>query len=91
MSTPKKVAPAPKNKANASAPAGTATEALRVVPKRAGFRRAGFAFPEEGMSIPLSELTVEQLEQLENEPMLVTHRVEGNAPAVPADPEQPAA
>lgn len=89
MNTPKKSAAAPK--AKAPAPAGTAAEALRVVPKRAGFRRAGFAFPEEGMTILLSELTAEQLEQLENEPMLVTHRVEGSAPAAPVDPEQPAA
>lgn len=82
MSTPKKGAQASNTKAKV--PAGTAAEALRVVPKRAGFRRAGIAFPEEGQTIPLSELTTDQLEQLENEPMLVTHRVVVKAPAAEA-------
>lgn len=74
MSTPKKTV-APKAKV-VHKPAGPITEAIKVVPKRAGFRRAGYAFPEQGQTIPLSELTSEQLEQLENEPMLVTTRVQ---------------
>ena len=65
MSTPKKQI---QQKAK---PAGTVTEAIKVIPKRAGFRRAGFAFPEEGLTIRLSELTDKQLDQLESEPMLV--------------------
>ena len=79
MTTPKKAA-APKAKAT-DKPAGLATEAIKVVPKRAGFRRAGLAFPEEGLTISLSELSEAQLEQLESEPMLVTHRVTVDAPA----------
>ncbi|MDH0494251.1 HI1506-related protein [Comamonas aquatica] len=86
MSTPKKAA-APKAKA-ATRPAGPATEAIKVVPKRAGFRRAGYAFPEEGQTIALSELSEEQLQQLEAEPMLVTSRVtvagQAEGPAAPA-------
>lgn len=66
-------------------PTGAATEAIKVVPKRAGFRRAGFAFPEEGKIIPLSELSEEQLAQLEGEPMLVTTRVQLAAAAGEAE------
>lgn len=92
MSTNKKGAQAPQTKG--TAPAGTSAEALRVVPKQPGFRRAGIAFPEDGLTIPLSQLTAEQLEQLENEPALVTHRVDIAQPAAdgaePAD-ENPAA
>ena len=71
-------------------PAGTSTQAIKVIPKRAGFRRAGYAFPEEGLTIRLSELSGEQLAQLENEPMLVVIPVEveenGTANAEQADP-----
>ena len=91
MSTPKKGAQASKAKA-----AGSAAEAIRVVPKIAGFRRAGYDFPAEGRTIVLADLTAEQLEQLENEPMLVTHRVGAEPPAADAlaaetGSEQPAA
>lgn len=50
-------------------------QALKVVPKRAGFRRAGYAFPDGETVIPLDELTDTQYEQLTTEPMLVTHLV----------------
>lgn len=74
-----------------SKPAGTSTQAIKVIPKRAGFRRAGFAFPEEGLTIRLSELTGKQLDQLESEPMLVVIPVEVEAPATAdADPAKPA-
>lgn len=76
-------------------PAGTSTQAIKVIPKRAGFRRAGYAFPQEGLTIRLSELTDEQLAQLENEPMLVVVPVEVEEPATAdagqADPAKPAA
>lgn len=72
-----------------SKPAGTSTQAIKVIPKRAGFRRAGFAFPEEGLTIRLSELTDKQLDQLESEPMLVVIPVEVEAPET-ADPAKPA-
>ena len=74
MSTPKKQI---QQKAK---PAGTVTEAIKVIPKRAGFRRAGYAFPEEGLTIRLSDLSDSQLNQLENEPMLVVMRMEVEAP-----------
>ena len=51
-------------------------KALKVVPKRAGFRRAGHAFPDGETVIPLGELTDEQYAQLTNEPMLVTFLVD---------------
>lgn len=74
-----------------SKPAGTSTQAIKVIPKRAGFRRAGFAFPEEGLTIRLSELTDKQLDQLESEPMLVVIPVEVEAPeADKVDPAKPA-
>lgn len=88
MSTPKKPT---QQKAK---PAGTSTQAIKVIPKRAGFRRAGYAFPEEGLTIRLSELTDKQLDQLENEPMLVVVPAEVEAPATAetdqADPAKPA-
>ena len=79
MSNPKKFVQ-PKAK-----PAGAVTEAIKVIPKRAGFRRAGYAFPEEGLTIRLSELNDKQLEQLENEPMLVVMRMEVEAPSTVDD------
>ncbi|MCO8248482.1 HI1506-related protein [Comamonas thiooxydans] len=85
MSNPKKPAQ------QKTKPAGTSSQAIKVIPKRAGFRRAGYAFPEEGLTIRLSELTDEQLAQLENEPMLVVVPVEVEAPATDeADPAKPA-
>ena len=79
MNAPKKP---PQQKAK---PAGKSTEAIKVIPKRAGFRRAGYAFPEEGLTIRLSELNDKQLEQLENEPMLVVMRMEVEAPSTVDD------
>ena len=88
MSTPKKQVQ------QKTKPAGTSTQAIKVIPKRAGFRRAGYAFPEEGLTILLSELTDKQLAQLENEPMLVVVSVEVDAPSTAeadqADPAKPA-
>ena len=55
-------------------------KALKVVPKRAGFRRAGYVFPDGETVIPLKELTDEQYAQLTNEPMLVTFLVDAEEP-----------
>ena len=71
---------APRKAAAAATPAtkpegGDKPQALKVVPKRAGFRRAGYAFPDGETVIPLDELTDTQYEQLTTEPMLVTHLV----------------
>lgn len=81
--------------AKADAPAVTTPEgdnlALKVVPKRDGFRRAGYAFPGGDTVIPLADLTSEQYEQLTTEPMLVTQLIELPEPAEAATttPEQP--
>ncbi len=50
--------------------------ALGVTPKRAGFRRAGIAFPAGETILALHELTEAQREQLITDPMLVTRRVD---------------
>ena len=69
---PAKTAPEPKPEGN---------KALKVVPKRAGFRRAGYAFPDGETVIPLADLTDTQYAQLTTEPMLVTHLVDAEEPA----------
>ena len=76
---------APRKAAAAATPAtkpegGDKPQALKVVPKRAGFRRAGYAFPDGETVIPLDELSEKQYAQLTTEPMLVTHLVD-----LPAD------
>jgi hypothetical protein len=55
--------------------AGAATEGLRVVSRPATFRRAGINFSAEPRVIPLSELTDEQVAQIEGEINLVATRV----------------
>ena len=59
---------------------------VKIVPKRDGFRRAGHAFPAEGKTIPLDELTPEQIEQLATEPMLVAMPVDFE----PVEADEPA-
>ena len=52
--------------------AGPADNGLRVVARpQGGFRRAGYHFSAEGVTLPLSELTDDQVEQLRGEPQLV--------------------
>lgn len=52
--------------------AGPADKGLRVVARpQGGFRRAGFHFSAEGITLPLSDLTADQVEQLREEPQLV--------------------
>lgn len=63
-------------KEDKSKPAGPANKGLKVIPKRAGFRRGGIAWPEEGKTVPLSELTIEQAEQITEEKMLVSQIVD---------------
>lgn len=52
-------------------PAGPATQGLKVIPKVAGFRRGGIAWPAEGRTVPLDKLTIEQAEQITGETNLV--------------------
>ena len=55
--------------------AGAATEGLKVTSRPASFRRAGHTFSSEARVIPLSELSEEQVEQIESDPNLVAQRV----------------
>lgn len=57
-------------------PAGPANKGLKVVPKRAGFRRGGIVWPEEGKTVPLDQITIEQAEQITGEAMLVCQVVD---------------
>ena len=56
--------------------AGAADKGLKVTSRPATFRRAGFAFSGEARVIPLSDLTDEQVELIESDPMLVSQRVD---------------
>lgn len=56
--------------------AGSATEGLKVIARAPqGIRRAGRHWPAEATTVALSELTEDELDQLETEPGLVTARV----------------
>jgi len=48
---------------------------VKAVPGFDGFRRAGFAFTEEGFGIAFSALTEDQLEYLEAEKKLIVQHV----------------
>lgn len=67
-------------KAKAKA-AGAATEGLKVTSRPATFRRGGYTFSAEARVIPLSELTEEQVEQIEGDANLVCQRVTIEEPA----------
>lgn len=56
---------------------------LKVVAKRAGFRRAGRAFGDDPVYVPLDELSEDEYLALMSEPMLVAMPVahEGEAKA----------
>lgn len=49
---------------------------LRIVSKRAGFRRCGVAHPDSPVDHPLDRFTKEQRKVLEAEPMLIVMEVE---------------
>jgi len=72
-----------------SKPEGTAGKGLAVTPKVAGFRRAGYAFPDGKTVVPLDDLNEQQYEQLTTEPMLVTYLVD--LPAGEGQETEPAA
>ena len=65
-------------------------DVLIVTAKRPGFRRAGRAWPDSAVTIPLDALTGDELDAIEVEPMLVSHRARqpDEAPA-PADDKPP--
>lgn len=54
------------------APAGPANKGLKIVSRaEGGFRRAGRFFPFEGITIPLSDLTEDEVALLRSEMQLV--------------------
>lgn len=61
--------------------AGPANKGLKIVARRDHFRRAGRAFGAEPETIPLTELTAEEVETLKTEPMLLVVEVDIEAPA----------
>lgn len=75
--TSRKNAPTAKRAAstNRYRQAGDSRQALQVISKRDGFRRAGREW-HGSTTVPLDDLTDEQIEQLESEPMLVVLQVE---------------
>lgn len=62
-------------------PAGDANKGIKVISRPSTFRRAGYTFTAEPTVIPLSDLSDEQLEQIESEPNLVSQRVDIELPA----------
>lgn len=48
---------------------------IRVVSRRAGFRRAGRAWSVEPTVVPVSEFTTAQIQSLRAEPMLIVEDV----------------
>lgn len=56
--------------------AGPSTKGIEVVATRESFRRGGHAFGREAVTLPLSELTPEQLEAIRNEAMLIVRDVD---------------
>lgn len=61
--------------------AGPATKGLRIVARPPTFRRAGYTFTAEAQTIPLSDLSAEQVELLQGEVNLVVSEVDIPAPA----------
>ncbi len=57
-------------------PGGPEGKGLKVVPKRDGFRRAGYVFSGEGQTIPYSDLTGDQVDLLKGDRMLVVVEVD---------------
>lgn len=55
----------------------TMTAAVRIISKRAGFRRCGIAHPDQAVVHPASTFTREQLAQLRAEPMLIVDPAPG--------------
>lgn len=67
--------PQQKNEPAARAPSPASATHLLVQSKKAGFRRGGRAWPAEWVAVPLTQLTADQLAQIEKEPMLFSKRV----------------
>lgn len=63
-------------KTKGSKAAGAATEAIEVIARRESFYRAGIEFGHAPTVVLLSEITAEQLDEIKNEPMLITRDIE---------------
>ena len=57
-------------------PAGPATKGLKIVSRPASFMRCGRQFTADPTTIPLSELTPDEVERLQAEPALVVSEVD---------------
>lgn len=60
--------------------AGPATKGLKVTARPASFRRAGHTFSGEAKTIPLADLTEQQVEQIKSDPNLVWQEVDIEEP-----------
>lgn len=60
--------------------AGGTDQGLQVTSRPASFRRAGFVFTAEARVIPLSDLTEEQVAQIQADPNLVSQVVKLEPP-----------
>lgn len=69
--TAKATEPAPRVDAGEGTVDGVKVSRLQVRALKAGFRRAGRAWPAEETTVSVDEFTAEQIEQLLAEPMLV--------------------
>lgn len=61
--------------ANKTKAAGPANKGLEVISKKDGFRRAGREWSGT-TTVPLSELSTDDVESLQNEPLLVVREVD---------------
>jgi len=62
--------------ANKTKAAGPSTRGLKVIARAPSFRRAGHVFGAEAKTIPMSDLTDDQVDLLKAEPMLVVQEVD---------------
>ena len=57
-------------------PAGAATKGLKIVSRPPSFYRCGRMFTVEPTVIPLSELSADEVQRLQEEPLLVVTEVD---------------
>lgn len=68
--------------------AGPATRGLKVVARPASFRRGGFTFTADARTIPLDQLTEEQVESIKGDSNLVVQEVDIEPPAEDKAPKK---
>lgn len=74
--------------ANKGKAAGPATKGLKVVSRPASFRRGGHTFTADPTTIPLDQLTEEQVEQIKGDKNLVVQEVDVEPPAEEKAPKK---